>query len=117
MHMAARSTLSIALCAVIAGCGGGDGATSPKATAAAGGGLAAKGQDAHQVAVAIADTLQACSYDGSPVKFGMGGDAPTDCRDMIAQVMNFTGLPQNFVVTEAEVPNACLLYTSPSPRD
>lgn len=36
----------------------------------------------------------------------MGGQAPRDCRDMIAQVMAFTGLPQNFVVTEADVPNA-----------
>lgn len=36
----------------------------------------------------------------------MGGEAPGNCRDMIAEVMNFTGLPQNFVVTEADVPNA-----------
>ncbi len=58
------------------------------------------------IAAQIADTLQACSYDGAPVRFGMGGRAPEDCRDMIAEVMNFTGLPQNFNVTEADVPNA-----------
>ena len=62
--------------------------------------------DANLVAAQIADTLQACSYDGRPVQFGMGGAAPRDCRDMIEQVMAFTGLPQNFEVTEADVPNA-----------
>ena len=106
MRHAIRTSLSAALCIALAGCGGGgDGAS----TTAAGAAKPAKGggaQDSHQVAMAIADTLQACSYDGTPVKFGIGGDAPTDCRDMIAQVMNFTGLPQNFVVGEAEVPNA-----------
>ena len=65
-----------------------------------------KAGDANLVAAQIADTLQACSYDGRPVQFGMGGAAPRDCRDMIEQVMAFTGLPQNFDVTEAEVPNA-----------
>ncbi len=68
-------------------------------------GIAASDQG-NLVAAQIADTLQACSYDGSPVRFGMGGEAPRDCRDMIAQVMAFTGLPQNFAVTEADVPNA-----------
>ena len=72
--------------------------SSPLATKTAG--------DANLVAAQIADTLQACSYDGRPVQFGMGGAAPRDCRDMIEQVMAFTGLPQNFDVTEAEVPNA-----------
>ncbi len=67
---------------------------------------AAKQDDANRVAAQIADTLQACSYDGRPVRFGMGGEAPRDCRDMIEQVMAFTGLPQNFDVTEAGVPNA-----------
>lgn len=95
---------ALALCA--AGCGGGDGATAPAKfdSKAAGGSL--EQTDPNLLAAQVASTLQACSYDGSPVKFGLGGDAPADCRDMIAQVMNFTGLPQNFVVTEAPVPNA-----------
>ncbi len=55
----------------------------------------------------VAATLQACSYDGEPVSFnGKSGDAPSDCRDMVARIMNFTGLPQNFVVVQADVPNA-----------
>ena len=68
--------------------------------------VADKAGNANLVAAQIADTLQACSYDGRPVQFGIGGDAPRDCRDMIEQVMAFTGLPQNFDVTEADVPNA-----------
>ncbi len=55
----------------------------------------------------VAASLQACSYDGDPVSFkGKSGDAPSDCRDMVAKIMNFTGLPQNFVVVQADVPNA-----------
>lgn len=55
----------------------------------------------------IAATLQACSYDGAPVRVdAVGSDLPSDCRDMVAQIMRFTGLPQNFTVVEAPVPNA-----------
>ena len=95
------STLAFALLAA-AGCG-----QAPTSATAAPSPLAAQpAGDANLVAAQIADTLQACSYDGTPVRFGMGGQAPRDCRDMIAQVMAFTGLPQNFDVTEADVPNA-----------
>ena len=95
------SSLAFALL-VAAGCG-----KAPPVDAAAPSPLAAdKAGDANLVAAQIADTLQACSYDGTPVRFGMGGEAPRDCRDMIEQVMAFTGLPQNFDVTEANVPNA-----------
>ena len=95
------SSLAFALF-VAAGCG-----RAPSVEAAASSPLAAeKAADANLVAAQIADTLQACSYDGRPVQFGMGGAAPRDCRDMIEQVMAFTGLPQNFDVTEADVPNA-----------
>ena len=62
--------------------------------------------NADDVAKQVADALQSCSYDGKPVTFGQGPDAPADCRDMVAQVMAFSGLPQNFDVIEAEVPNA-----------
>ena len=55
----------------------------------------------------VASALQACSYDGTPVRIaGVGGAAPSDCRDMVAQIMRYTGLPQNFTVVEAPVPNA-----------
>lgn len=95
------SSLAFAVLAAV-GCG-----KAPPVEAAGNSPLAAdQAGDANRVAAQIADTLQACSYDGRPVRFGMGGAAPRDCRDMIEQVMAFTGLPQNFDVTEAEVPNA-----------
>lgn len=95
------SSLALALLAA-AGCG-----QAPSPSRAGPLPLAAEpAGDDNRVAAQIADTLQACSYDGTPVRFGMGGQAPRDCRDMIEQVMAFTGLPQNFDVTEADVPNA-----------
>ncbi|MDR7193506.1 TPM domain-containing protein [Luteimonas terrae] len=57
----------------------------------------------------LASTLQACSYDGRPELLDpatLTGAAPADCRSMVEQVMGFTGLPQNFVVTEGPVANA-----------
>jgi hypothetical protein len=103
------TAMSVAMSAtMLSGCGGrqaGDASATAAATAEPARQVAATG-DADAVAARIADTLEACSYDGEPVRFGLGGDAPVDCRDMIAQVMHFTGLPQNFTVTEADVPNA-----------
>ncbi|WP_395682793.1 TPM domain-containing protein [Dokdonella sp.] len=57
----------------------------------------------------IASTLQACSYDGAPVRFGRESvrkDVPGGCGNMVERIMQFTGLPQNFDVVEAPVPNA-----------
>ena len=104
LHRMRVSSLALALLAAT-GCGNGQTAAAVPATAIAAT-AATDAADANLVAAQIADTLQACSYDGRPVQFGMGGEAPRDCRDMIAQVMAFTGLPQNFDVTEADVPNA-----------
>lgn len=53
---------------------------------------------------------QACSYDGAPVRVQrVSGALPSDCRDMVARIMTFTGLPQNFVVVEGPVPNAAAI--------
>src|SRR5690349_20221633 len=47
----------------------------------------------------VAATLQACSYDGAPVRVPAGRPAPAgECRDLVDQVMAFTGLPPNFTV-------------------
>ncbi len=58
---------------------------------------------------AIASTLQACSYEGKPTQVEAGqlnGQAPANCRSMVDQIMGYTGLPANFVVTAGPVPNA-----------
>lgn len=58
---------------------------------------------------AIANTLQACSYDGRPVTAAantLSGVAPGDCVLAVKQIMNFTGLPSNFVVVSGPVDNA-----------
>lgn len=57
----------------------------------------------------IATTLQACSYEGQPLQIQsaeLNESAPDDCRTMVERIMEFTGLPQNFVVTAGPVPNA-----------
>ncbi|MFP5444798.1 MAG: hypothetical protein ACLGIY_14585, partial [Betaproteobacteria bacterium] len=61
-----------------------------------------------QLAAELAATLQACSYDGSPLAF-----SPPDLskggatgKQVVAEIMKYTGLPANFVVVEGKVPNA-----------
>ncbi len=60
----------------------------------------------------IAGALQACSYDGAPLSlspenlnFGTNADAST----VVGEIMKYTGLPQNFEVMEADVPNAAAI--------
>jgi len=60
----------------------------------------------------IQQALQACAYDGTPIT--VRGDTlspPTDgaCVSLVERIMRFTGLPQNFNVVEAPVPNAAAL--------
>lgn len=111
VHLHSRGLLHLALATVLAGCS--DAAPPPSAPPAQS--LAAV--PARPVAAAdeaalvdeIAATLQACSYDGAPVRIGaerIGPPPSGDCRDMVAKIMQFTGLPQNFDVMEAPVPNA-----------
>lgn len=61
-----------------------------------------------QLVAELAATLQACSYDGSPLAFSppdlsKGGGSG---RQVVAEIMKYTGLPANFVVVEGKVPNA-----------
>lgn len=60
----------------------------------------------------IALRLQACAYDGSTITVnGESLSPPSDgaCVDLVNRIMRFTGLPQNFNVVEAPVPNAAAL--------
>jgi len=61
-----------------------------------------------QLVAELAATLQACSYDGSPLAFSppdlsKGGGSG---KQVVAEIMKYTGLPANFVVVEGKVPNA-----------
>jgi hypothetical protein len=61
-----------------------------------------------QLVAELAATLQTCSYDGSPVAFSppdlsKGGSSG---KQVVAEIMKYTGLPANFVVVEGQVPNA-----------
>jgi len=61
-----------------------------------------------QLTAELAATLQACSYDGSPLAFSppdlsKGGSSG---KQVVAEIMRYTGLPANFVVVEGQVPNA-----------
>ena len=61
-----------------------------------------------QLVADLAATLQACSYDGSPLAFSppdlsKGGGTG---KQVVAEFMKYTGLPANFVVVEGKVPNA-----------
>lgn len=98
-HRATLLALSIA--AAVAGCGGDD----APATATAPGAKMTEAQMADEVAAVI----NACSYDGAPVSVrstSLGSRPPGDCVQMVDRIMQFTGLPQNFVVAQAAVPNA-----------
>jgi hypothetical protein len=109
MPLLPRTALALTLAFVLVACDASDsrasGTPGDPRVAATDARLSAEDQAA--LVDEIASTLHACSYDGSPVRVAkVGNDLPSDCRDMVAQIMKFTGLPQNFQVVEAPVPNA-----------
>jgi hypothetical protein len=105
-----RTLLCSALAIALAACGGGTDANSN------GRGLAAntpapKGAMSEAAMIdELASQLQACSYDGSPVKVdahAMAAGEPGAGQEVVAEIMKYTGLPQNFdVLPHPEVPNA-----------
>jgi len=65
-------------------------------------------------ALAPATELQACAYDGQPVGLAAAGlrAAGAGGARLVADIMKFTGLPQNFAVLEhPKVPNAAAVIT------
>jgi hypothetical protein len=106
-----RVAMSLALSLCLAACGSAsdDADTRVAANDAPEARPAVASADEDAMVDEVMATLQACSYDGEPVRVaahGLGAHVPSDCRDMVAQIMRFTGLPQNFTVVEAPVPNA-----------
>lgn len=58
------------------------------------------------------DLLQACSYDGKAIevsKTALSGPENSQGEEAVRAIMRFTGLPQNFTVVEANVPNAAAM--------
>lgn len=105
-----RRLLSLALGAALAGCGDAAPPTTPALSLASN---ATPNASEQQMIDEIASTLQACSYDGSPLKVdphGMAGATPGAGAEVVAEIMKFTGLPQNFdVIPHPKVPNAAAL--------
>lgn len=98
-----HTLLALTLASTLMACGG----TAAEAPASTPGGAVGALASEAGLAEAITAKLQACAYDGSPVAInGVSQSLPSDCRDMVAEIMKFTGLPQNFTVVEANVPNA-----------
>ena len=101
-----RNALALALMVCLSACGGSAAdaagervaAHAPRNAAAQPPAIASDEREA-ALADEIAANLQACSYDGSPVSVAaskFGANLPSDCRDMVAQIMKFTGLPQKW---------------------
>jgi hypothetical protein len=105
-----RSLLASALALALAGCGGSPDTNADGPALAAND--AAPGGAVSEAALAdeIASQLQACSYDGAPVTVeasGMAAGSDGAGARVVAEIMKYTGLPQNFeVMPHTQVPNA-----------
>ena len=104
-----RTLLCSALTLALAACGGGD--ATPNGQSLAANDPAPKGGMSEAAMVdELASQLQACSYDGSPVRVNAQGMATGQSgagAQVVAEIMKYTGLPQNFdVMPHPEVPNA-----------
>lgn len=100
--------LHTALILALAGCGRGDAGTPAVDMVASSDG--SKPMSEQQLVDEVASNLQACSYEGKPVTMSAHamtqGDAGAGV-DVVAQIMRYTGLPQNFdVIQSNDVPNA-----------
>jgi hypothetical protein len=106
-----HSMLFSALALALAGCGGGGDPDARVNTRLAGNdGAAPVAMNEQDMINEISSSLQACSYDGAPVRVdpqGMSGGDPGAGAQVVAEIMKYTGLPQNFeVMPHPDVPNA-----------
>ncbi|MEB2846265.1 TPM domain-containing protein [Endobacterium cereale] len=68
--------------------------------------------DEDELATQLKDMLQACSYDGKALAVdakALSAAPGTDGIQAVNMVMRYTGLPQNFRIMEADVPNAAAI--------
>jgi hypothetical protein len=105
-----RTLLCTALTLALAACGGSDGAAPSGQTLAANDTAQRAAMSEAAMIDEIASQLQACSYDGSPVTVdahGMASGRDGAGQQVVAEIMKYTGLPQNFdVLPHPQVPNA-----------
>lgn len=105
-----QSLLSSALALAIAGCGGGTDGTTPASNTLAANDTPKAAMSEDEMIDELASRLQACSYDGSPVTVnarGMASGQSGAGAQVVADIMKYTGLPQNFdVMPHPDVPNA-----------
>ena len=106
-----RHLLYTSVLLALAACGDGGAPAGDTAQKVAGAAVdtAAKAMTEAEMVAEIAGALRACSYDGSPLQvnpaqLSIGVNASG--ADVVAQIMRYTGLPQNFDVVEGQVPNA-----------
>ncbi|MBK7146386.1 MAG: TPM domain-containing protein [Xanthomonadales bacterium] len=105
-----RTLLCSALAVALAACGGSEDATANGQTLAANSPAPKGGMSEAAMIDELASQLQACSYDGAPVTIdshGLSGSDPGAGQQVVAEIMKYTGLPQNFdVLPHPQVPNA-----------
>lgn len=105
-----RTLLSSALAVALAACGSSNDATTVGTTLAANTPAPKSAMSEAAMIDELASQLQACSYDGSPVTVdahGMASGRDGAGQQVVAEIMKYTGLPQNFdVLPHPQVPNA-----------
>lgn len=68
--------------------------------------------DENELATQLSEMLQACSYDGKALKVDastLKTSTEANGTAAVSRIMRYTGLPQNFTITESAVPNAAAL--------
>ncbi|MBL8300560.1 MAG: TPM domain-containing protein [Rhodanobacteraceae bacterium] len=107
MQFPLRTALAIAMSAALSACSGSTANDTHPASVAA---SDSKPMNEQALINEITANLQACSYDGAPVKINAHGMADRQRgagAQIVSEIMRYTGLPQNFeVIATAEVPNA-----------
>ena len=68
--------------------------------------------DESELTTQLSEMLQACSYDGRALKVDastLKTSTEANGTAAVSRIMRYTGLPQNFTITESAVPNAAAL--------
>ena len=72
----------------------------------------ASNADENELTTQLSEMLQACSYDGKALRVDastLKTSTEANGTAAVSRIMRYTGLPQNFTITESAVPNAAAL--------